>query len=52
MSENQIKVDETDEVKDVKLSHKEKVTLRRQQKKLKKFGVVDESQLHGLELFI
>ena len=52
MAEEKMNVDDAEEIKGVKLSSKEKKTLRRQQKKLKKFGVVDENELKGLEKFI
>ena len=52
MSQDRINVDETDEKKVVQLSAKEKAIIRRQQKKMKKFGVVDENELHGLEKFL
>ena len=40
-----------DQLSNVELSKEEKKRIKRQQRKLKKFGVVDESKLNKLELF-
>ena len=50
MAVDKISVDEQ-EVKGVELSRAEKSRLRRQQKKLKKFGLKDEASMGKLELF-